>query len=391
MSRKGRYLFTSESVTEGHPDKIADQISDSILDAILAQDPTARVACETLVTTGPALVAGEITTGATWISRRSSARPSRKSATPTRHAVSTPRPVPCCRRSTAVARHCHGCGPRRRRGPGSHVRLCVHGNRRTDADADHAGAQAREGLSCARRDGVMDYLRPDGKSQVSIEYDNAVPFGSTPSSSLRSTAQKSRTSSCAPTSRRRIIDRVIPEAMVDDDTRYLINPTGRFVVGGPRRRRRHRPQDHRRHLRRRRAARWWRVFEAKTQPRSIARLATWPATSPRTSWQPAWRIAARCSSSTPSAWPNRSPSTSTFGTGAVGDDKISELVRAHFKLTPRADHRNPRSPPADLQEDRRVRSLRPNRAGVHLGANRQGDHPARRRRDLTSSMVALLA
>ena len=63
MSRKGRYLFTSESVTEGHPDKIADQISDSILDAILAQDPTARVACETLVTTGLALVAGEITTG----------------------------------------------------------------------------------------------------------------------------------------------------------------------------------------------------------------------------------------------------------------------------------------------------------------------------------------
>ena len=65
MSRKGRYLFTSESVTEGHPDKIADQISDSVLDAILAQDPTGRVACETLVTTGIAMIAGEITTTAT--------------------------------------------------------------------------------------------------------------------------------------------------------------------------------------------------------------------------------------------------------------------------------------------------------------------------------------
>ena len=66
MSRKGRYLFTSESVTEGHPDKIADQISDSVLDAILAQDPTARVACETLVTTGLAIIAGEITTNCTF-------------------------------------------------------------------------------------------------------------------------------------------------------------------------------------------------------------------------------------------------------------------------------------------------------------------------------------
>ena len=101
MSRKGRYLFTSESVTEGHPDKIADQISDSILDAILAQDPVSRVACETLVTTGLAIIAGEITTSSYVDFQESSAPRSTRSATTAASSASTPRPAPCCRRSTA--------------------------------------------------------------------------------------------------------------------------------------------------------------------------------------------------------------------------------------------------------------------------------------------------
>ena len=154
MSRKGRYLFTSESVTEGHPDKIADQISDSILDAILAQDPAGRVACETLVTTGLAIIAGEITTKATSTyqrvvrdddqGRRLHAREVRLRLRDLRGAVVHPR---------AVARHRPGRGPGRRRRPGPDVRLRLHRDRRADAAADHAGAQAGQGpvVRAARR------------------------------------------------------------------------------------------------------------------------------------------------------------------------------------------------------------------------------------------------
>ena len=101
MSRKGRHLFTSESVTEGHPDKIADQISDSILDAILAQDPVGRVACETLVTTGLAIIAGEITTNCYVDFPRSRPRDDQGRRLYARASTgSTPRPARCCRRST---------------------------------------------------------------------------------------------------------------------------------------------------------------------------------------------------------------------------------------------------------------------------------------------------
>ncbi len=132
MSRKGRYLFTSESVTEGHPDKIADQISDGILDAILAQDPISRVACETLVTTGLCLVAGEITTKA-YVDVQKLVRdddPRRRlhrrsigfdCDTCAVHLVD-PRPV---------ARHRDGRGHRRRRRPGPDVRLRLQARRRS--------------------------------------------------------------------------------------------------------------------------------------------------------------------------------------------------------------------------------------------------------------------
>ena len=154
MSRKGRHLFTSESVTEGHPDKIADQISDAILDAILAQDPVGRVACETLVTTGLAIVAGEITTSG-YVDfpggrprddqrRRLYPRQVRVRLRDLRGAVLDPR---------AVARHRPGRRPRRGRRPGPDVRLRVHRDRGADAAADHAGAQAGEGavVRAARR------------------------------------------------------------------------------------------------------------------------------------------------------------------------------------------------------------------------------------------------
>ena len=153
MGRMGRHLFTSESVTEGHPDKIADQISDGILDAILAQDPVARVACETLVTTGLAIVAGEITTSC-YVDFQKVVR----DVDPGRRLH--PREVRVRRRdvlgavgdSRAVARHRPGRRHRRRRRPGADVRLRLHGNARADAAADHAGAQAGA-RPCRRRAG----------------------------------------------------------------------------------------------------------------------------------------------------------------------------------------------------------------------------------------------
>ena len=146
MSRKGRHLFTSESVTEGHPDKIADQISDSILDAILAKDPMSRVACETLVTTGLAIVAGEITTTARdRLPGRGPRRRSTKSATT---AASTAIDAETC----AVLSSIHSQSPDIAMGvdtggagdQGLMFGFACTGDRGTDAAADHAGAQAGE-------------------------------------------------------------------------------------------------------------------------------------------------------------------------------------------------------------------------------------------------------
>ncbi len=147
MSRNGRYLFTSESVTEGHPDKIADQISDSILDAILAQDPVGRVACETLVTTGMAIIAGEITTSC-YVDFPKIVRETIKDVGYTRAKFGFDS------ETCAVLSSIHeqspdiamGVDPGGAGDQGSDVRVCLYGNRRADAHADHAGAQAREGL-----------------------------------------------------------------------------------------------------------------------------------------------------------------------------------------------------------------------------------------------------
>ena len=176
MSGKGRYLFTSESVTEGHPDKIADQISDSILDAILAQDPVARVACETLVTTGLALIAGEITTGC-YVDFQKIVRATIKDVGYT-HSTYGFDSETC-----AVLSSIHGQSPDIAMGvdpggAGDQGLMFGYACKETDELMPMPIMLAHKlakGLSCARRDGLMDYLRPDGKSQVSIEYDKGRP------------------------------------------------------------------------------------------------------------------------------------------------------------------------------------------------------------------------
>src|SRR6476660_1058472 len=176
MGRNGRHLFTSESVTEGHPDKIADQISDSILDAILAQDPVARVACETLVTTGLAIVAGEITTKC-YVAFQRVVRTTIKDVGYTRAKYGFDS------ETCAVLSTIHGQSPDIAQGVdpgGAGDQGLMFGYACTETEElmplpIMLAHKLCKGLSRARRDGVMDYLRPDGKSQVTVEYDGDRP------------------------------------------------------------------------------------------------------------------------------------------------------------------------------------------------------------------------
>jgi len=234
-SRKGNYLFTSESVTEGHPDKIADQISDAVLDALIKQDPTSRVACETLLTTGLVMVAGEITS---------------------RGYVEIPDIVRKTIKDIGYTRAKFGfdaetCG----------VITAVHSQSPDIAMGVDTGGAGDQGLmfgyACdetpelmpmtimlahkltrrlteARREEILPYLRPDGKSQVTIEYRDGKPY------KLHTIVVSSQHSPDVSLDelRRGIIEKVIlpvvPEELLDEESVvYHINPTGRFVTGGP--------------------------------------------------------------------------------------------------------------------------------------------------------------
>src|ERR671937_41136 len=234
MSGNGGPLLTAESVTEGHPDKIADQISDSILDAIISQDPVSRVACETLVTTGLAIVAGEITTSA-FVDFQEVVRGTIKDVGYNRGKFGFD--ADTC----AVLSSIHSQSPDIAQGvdtggAGDQGLMFGFACRETDELMPMPIMLAHKlvkGLSCARRDGVLDYLRPDGKSQVSVEYDSGRPVRV--DTVVVSTQHSSTVSQEA--LREDVIDkivsRVIPPDMIDDKTRILVNPTGRFVVGGP--------------------------------------------------------------------------------------------------------------------------------------------------------------
>ena len=337
MSRKGRYLFTSESVTEGHPDKIADQISDSILDAILAQDPVGRVACETLVTTGMAMIAGEITTSC-YVDFPRIVRDTIKEVGYTRAKYGFDS------ETCAVLSSIHEQSPDIAMGvdpggAGDQGLMFGYACRETEELMPMPIMLAHKlvkGLSCARRDGVMDYLRPDGKSQVSIEYDSGKPVrvdtvvvstqhsADVTNETLRDDIQS------------KIIDRVIPADMVDSKTKYLINPTGRFVVGGP-----HGDAG----LTGRKiivdtyggaAPHGGGAFSGK-DPTKVDRSACYMARYVAKNVVAAG-LADRCQVQLAYAIGVAEPVSvyvDTFGTGKVAEDKLSELVRSHFKLTPR--------------------------------------------------------
>ena len=229
----GNFLFTSESVTEGHPDKIADNISDAILDAILAQDPTARVACETLVTTGLAVVAGEITTTAS-VNYKQIIRD-------TIHEIgyndaSYGYDANTCSVVDAIGTQSPDIAQGVDTGGAGDQGLmfgyaCNETPELMPMPIQMAHNLTRK-LSEVRRDGTIPYLRPDGKSQVSIEYRDGRPFR------VEAVVISTQTADVdIDTIRKDVMEHVIkntiPADLLDENTKYHINPTGRFVVGGP--------------------------------------------------------------------------------------------------------------------------------------------------------------
>jgi len=337
MSRKGRHLFTSESVTEGHPDKIADQISDSILDAILAQDPVGRVACETLVTTGLAIIAGEITTNC-YVDFPKIVRETIKDVGYTRAKFGFDS------ETCAVLSSIHEQSPDIAQGVdpgGAGDQGLMFGYACTETEElmplpIMLAHKLVKGLSCARRDGVMDYLRPDGKSQVTVEYDGYKPVRvDTVVVSTQHSADVTN-ETLRDDIAEKIVNRVIPESMRDKKTRILINPTGRFVVGGP-----HGDAG----VTGRKiivdtyggaAPHGGGAFSGK-DPTKVDRSACYMARYVAKNVVAAG-LAERCIVQLAYAIGVAEPVSvlvDTFDTGLVDDEKISEIVRAQFKLTPR--------------------------------------------------------
>jgi len=245
------YTFTSESVTEGHPDKMADQISDAILDAMLEQDPTSRVACETLVTTGLAFVAGEITTSAyvdiPAVVRRTITKIGYDKESYGFDGRTCGVMVALDEQSPDIAqgvdkaeevRYAGATGdPYDEQGAGDQGMMFGYACNETDELMPlpiHLAHRMAERLSEVRRAGTVPYLRPDGKTQVTFEYEDGRPVRlKTVLVSTQHDDGIDRDSMIRPDLIEQVIRPVIPAAFADDDYEVLVNPTGRFVIGGP--------------------------------------------------------------------------------------------------------------------------------------------------------------
>ncbi|MDN3520782.1 methionine adenosyltransferase [Halomonas ramblicola] len=233
------YLFTSESVCEGHPDKVADQISDAVLDAIIAEDPRARVACETLVKTGMVIIAGEITTSA-WIdleelTRRTVTDIGYDSAEVGFDGATCAVLNAIGKQSADIAQGVDRTAEESQ-GAGDQGMMFGYACNETDvlmpAPITYAHRLMKR-QSEVRRRGVLPWLRPDAKSQVTLRYADGVPVAvDTVVLSTQHAASISQ-ADLKEAVMEEIIKPVLPAEWLDEDTRYFINPTGNFVIGGP--------------------------------------------------------------------------------------------------------------------------------------------------------------
>jgi len=337
MSKDGKHLFTSESVTEGHPDKIADQISDAILDVLIKDDPNSRVACETMVTTGLAIIAGEIT--------------SKAYADLSAIVRNTIRDVGYTRAKFGF--DCETCG----------VISAIKEQSPDIAQGVDPGGAGDQGLmfgyACdeteelmpmpimlahklvqrlaeARKKEILEYLRPDGKSQVTVEYEGSRPvrIEAVVISSQHSESVKNET--LREDIREQVIKHVVPANLLDKNTKYFINPTGRFVIGGP-------MGDCGVTGRKIIVDTYGGVgshgggaFSGK-DPTKVDRSASYMARNIAKNIVAA-RLANKVEVQLAYAIGIAEPVSimvDTFGTGKVSEEKIGELIRAHFALTPR--------------------------------------------------------
>lgn len=235
MSTRDKFLFTSESVTEGHPDKIADQISDAILDACLEQDPYSRVACETLTATGLVVIAGEITTKA-YVDFQSLVR-GVVAAIGYDNALYGFDSNTCAVISTinkqsgdiAMGVDTGGAGDQ-----GMMFGYAANETEELMPTAISLAHKLTRRLSEVRKNGQLSYLRPDGKSQVTVEYDeNNKPVRVDAVVISTQHAEHATNDQLRSDILKHVIQAVIPANLLDQDTKYHINPTGRFVIGGP--------------------------------------------------------------------------------------------------------------------------------------------------------------
>ena len=239
--KPGAYLFTSESVTMGHPDKVADSISDSILDAMLAQDPKSRVACETLVTTGVAIVAGEITSTAVVdisnVVRETIKRIGYTDSDMGFDYRNCAVMINLDKQSPDISQGVsEGAGLHAEQGAGDQGLMFGFACRETPAYMPmpiHLAHALTIRLEKMRQNKKLPWLRPDGKSQVTVEYCNGKP------KRIHTVVVSTQHAPLIPykSLRKQIIEKVIipvmPKRLIDKDTIYHVNPTGRFVVGGP--------------------------------------------------------------------------------------------------------------------------------------------------------------
>jgi S-adenosylmethionine synthetase len=334
---KGRYLFTSESVTEGHPDKVADQISDSILDYVLSQDPMGRVACETLVTTGLALVAGEITTKCI-IDYASIVRKAVEKIgyTDANFGFDFKTCAVMCSVDTQSPDIAMGVDTG---GAGDQGLMFGYASNESPELMPMPILLAHKltkRLADARRAGVPNFLRPDGKSQVSVEYVDNKPVRIDTVVISTQHSPDVKTDQLREEVIHHIIKPTLPQELLDSKTKYHINPTGRFVVGGPQGdcglTGRKIIVDTYGGMGRHGGG----AFSGK-DPTKVDRSACYMARyiaknvvaaglADRAEIQLAYAIGVADPVSV---------SVDTFGTGKIDQDKISELVRADFQLTPR--------------------------------------------------------